>query len=34
MPEIRKLVTKEEQRGKRVVRLGPIAELEEFERSL
>jgi hypothetical protein len=31
MPEVRRLVTMEEQRGKRVVRLGSIADLEGFE---
>ena len=31
MPEIRSLVAAEEQRGKRVVRLGSITELEGFE---
>jgi adenylate kinase family enzyme len=34
MPEIRLLATKEEQRGKRVVRLCSIADLEEFERGV
>jgi len=31
MPEIRRLVALEEQRGKRISRLGSIAELNEFE---
>ena len=31
MPEIRRLVTLEEQRGKRIVRLSSVAELEGFE---
>jgi hypothetical protein len=32
MPEIRRLVALEEQRGKRVFRLGSVAELDGFER--
>jgi hypothetical protein len=34
MPEIRRLVVLEEQRGKRVIRLGSIADLEGFDGGL